>query len=163
MHCYKDSLYKGITALSTFKRPSWTRRNPSEAISLVKNHSRWMSEAQEEAKRSTAAMVMDGPHATSPLAPKVWRCVREQFINQRDGHHNQPSETRCQSDNTATDPGLGTTLSPPACHLLLSSLTPARCIKAFLFARKTPHPLCAFSDSFLAAGVGLLLLGPHSH
>lgn len=90
---------------------------------------------------------------------KVWRRVRDQ----RYGHHNQPSETRCQSDNTATDPGLGTTLSPPACHLLHFSLTPARCIKAFLFARKTPHPLGAFSDSFLAAGVGLLLLGPHSH
>lgn len=52
-----------------------------------------MSEAQEEAKRSTAAMVMDGPHATSPLAPDEQNGLEmcERTVHKSAGWTSQPT------------------------------------------------------------------------
>lgn len=52
-----------------------------------------MSEAQEEAKRSTAAMVMDRPHATSPLATDEQKGLEmcERTVHKSAGWTSQPT------------------------------------------------------------------------
>lgn len=75
-----------------------------------------MSEAQEEAKRSTAAMAMDGPRATSPLAPEM--CKRT--IHKSAGWTSQPTVWNMVLVRQHRH------RSRPRHHIVSSRLSPAR-------------------------------------
>lgn len=80
-----------------------------------------MSEAQEESKRSAAAMVMDGPHATSPLATDEQKGLEmcERTVHKSAGWTSQPTVWNPVSV------GQHRHRSRPRHHVVSSRLSPA--------------------------------------